>query len=207
MTNPEIHGCTGKHGSQVECDIVQEMRSLLQVAFTAIRTQHSPPSDWFSRAAVVLGLRNIRDEPYQWSPPETKERSPTGAELLSYGISIGVLPEGCDLLPYQFSAVFRRQIEAAWALRSPLEPSALHVEGSRLMMELFNRMPVKALKEVPEGIAKSIGDFMVANGYRFVFDRWYLQAEPKEPAKAVSNERCGPHGNYVCPICAQNRDG
>lgn len=66
----EIHGCTGKHGSQAECDIVQEMRSLLQVAFTAIRTQHFPPSDWFARAAVVLGIRNIRDEPYQWSPPE-----------------------------------------------------------------------------------------------------------------------------------------
>jgi hypothetical protein len=73
-SNQEVQGCTGKHGSQVECDIVQELRSLVQVAFTAIRTQHTPPADWFSRTAVALGLRNIRDEPYQWRPaPESAD--------------------------------------------------------------------------------------------------------------------------------------
>lgn len=75
----------------------------------------------------------------------------------------------------------------------PKAPTAINAEGSRLMMELFNRMPVKALKEVPENIARSIGDFMVANGYRFVFDRWHLQAEPKEPERSALNREAS-HG-------------
>lgn len=57
---------------------------------------------------------------------------------------------------------------------------SISAEGSELMMELFNRMPIESLKSVPEPIAKRIGKFMVDNGYRFVFDRWYLQADPKE---------------------------
>lgn len=76
--------------------------------------------------------------------------------------------------------------------QTAVEPTALHAEGSALMMELFNRMPVADLKRVPEDIAKRIGDFMVANGYRFVFDRWYLQAEPKEPERSTQN-RGAPH--------------
>lgn len=57
--------------------------------------------------------------------------------------------------------------------------------GSSLFAELFNRMPVKELKEsVPIEIAKRIGDFMVSQGYRMVFDRWYLQAKPS-PSSAI----------------------
>lgn len=69
----------------------------------------------------------------------------------------------------------------------PTAPSVINAEGSQVMMELFNRMPIAALKAVPEDIAKRVGDFMVANGYRFVFDRWYLQAEPKEPERSAQN--------------------
>lgn len=58
--------------------------------------------------------------------------------------------------------------------------SKINAEGSRLMMELFNRMPVEELNKVPGDIAKRIGEFMDANGYRLVFDRWYLQHAPKE---------------------------
>lgn len=57
------------------------------------------------------------------------------------------------------------------------------------MMELFNRMSIEALKGVPEPIAKRIGDFMLANGYRLVFDRWYLQARPiDEPHPGLPGE-------------------
>ena len=50
--------------------------------------------------------------------------------------------------------------------------------GSRLLMELFNRMTQKQLLSVPKDLSLEIGDFMVQNGYRFTFNKWYLQAEP-----------------------------
>lgn len=51
-------------------------------------------------------------------------------------------------------------------------------EGSRLLMEVFNRMTYAQKKKVPPELSLEIGDFMVKNGYRFVFNKWYLQAEP-----------------------------
>jgi hypothetical protein len=54
----------------------------------------------------------------------------------------------------------------------------VHKEGSALMAELFNRCPIENLKAVPQEIAIRIGNFLVANGYRIVFNRWYLQADP-----------------------------
>lgn len=66
----------------------------------------------------------------------------------------------------------------------------ISAEGSRLMAELFNRMPKKALADdVPNKIQLDIGDFMVANGYRLVFDRWYLQAEPFDNSGASHDGR------------------
>ena len=57
-------------------------------------------------------------------------------------------------------------------------------QGSRLLMEVFNRMTLKQRAEVPEDLAHEIGDFMYVNGYNFVFDRWYLQAAPgRNPVK------------------------
>lgn len=81
-------------------------------------------------------------------------------------------------------------------------PTVLNAEGSALMMELFNRMPIKALRDdVPEDVQKRIGDFMVANGYRLVFDRWYLQAEPKEPDRRAVNGK-PPQLGWTC-LCGQ----
>lgn len=65
------------------------------------------------------------------------------------------------------------------------------------MAELFNRMPIEALKDVPALIAKRIGDFMIANGYRIVFDRWYLQADPKGPEGSTVEPR-----KPGCEFCA-----
>lgn len=48
-----------------------ELRSLLQIAFTAIRTKHTPPKDWYARTAVAIGLRSEDDPPYEPSPDET----------------------------------------------------------------------------------------------------------------------------------------
>lgn len=60
-----------------------------------------------------------------------------------------------------------------------MSPNLISAEGSRILAELFNRMPIKELAEaVPAGIQQEIGDFMFANGYRMVFNRWYKQAEP-----------------------------
>lgn len=42
-------------------------------------------------------------------------------------------------------------------------------------------MTVEQLKAVPAEMAKRIGDFMMQQGYRLVFDRWYKQA----PADAI----------------------
>lgn len=53
-------------------------------------------------------------------------------------------------------------------------------EASELMAELFNRMYFEQKKNVPPDIAIRIGDFMIENGYKFIFGRWYLQDEPKE---------------------------
>lgn len=56
----------------------------------------------------------------------------------------------------------------------------IDVETSRLMMELFNRMTVKQKNNVDSEDAGKICDFMVANGYRLAFNKWYLQAEPRK---------------------------
>ncbi len=55
----------------------------------------------------------------------------------------------------------------------------LDEQGSQLLMELFNRMTVKQKNNVPDHIAAQIGDFMFLNGYRLVFNKWYLQEQPK----------------------------
>jgi len=51
--------------------------------------------------------------------------------------------------------------------------------GSRLLMEVFNRMTAKQKNDVGDELAQQIAGFMVTNGYKFVFDKWYLQEEPK----------------------------
>lgn len=52
-------------------------------------------------------------------------------------------------------------------------------ERAKLFAEFFNTMPVAALRDdVPAEMQKRIGAFMFSEGYRLVFDRWYLQAEP-----------------------------
>ncbi len=60
----------------------------------------------------------------------------------------------------------------------------IDTEISRLMMELFNRMTNKQKESVSDVDALKIGDFMVQNGYRWVFNKWYLQAEPDASKKA-----------------------
>jgi hypothetical protein len=71
-------------------------------------------------------------------------------------------------------------------------------EGSELLAEVFNRMTMEQKNSVPGDVAERIGRFMVKNGYRLVFTRWYLQAPPDEtpnaevtprPVRAVGVER------------------
>ena len=50
--------------------------------------------------------------------------------------------------------------------------------GSELLAEVFNRMTTKQKNSVPPKVAERIGHFMVDNGYRLVFSRWYLQTPP-----------------------------
>jgi hypothetical protein len=45
-------------------------------------------------------------------------------------------------------------------------------------------MTVKQKQSVSEVDALKIGDFMVQNGYRFVFNKWHLQAEPDASKRA-----------------------
>lgn len=49
---------------------------------------------------------------------------------------------------------------------------------SHLMMELFNRMTYEQKASVSSDDSLKIGEFMFRNGYRFVFDKWYLQEKP-----------------------------
>ena len=57
-------------------------------------------------------------------------------------------------------------------------------EGAALLAELFNRMSHKQKLAVPKEIAARICDFMVKNGYRLVFSRWFLQEPPDETPNA-----------------------
>lgn len=54
----------------------------------------------------------------------------------------------------------------------------IDAEGSELLADVFNRMTKEQKHGVPEDKAKRIGEYMSQNGYRLVFDKWYLQAEP-----------------------------
>ena len=59
----------------------------------------------------------------------------------------------------------------------------LLANSAAMLSELFNRMTVEQLKAVPSAIAERIGEFMLRQGYRLVFDRWYKQF----PAIAIAN--------------------
>jgi hypothetical protein len=57
----------------------------------------------------------------------------------------------------------------------------IDAEGAALIAELFNIMTLEQKNdEVPNAIATRIGRFMYRNGYRFVHDKLYLPAKPKE---------------------------
>lgn len=64
------------------------------------------------------------------------------------------------------------------ATRSECRAALIDAEGSELLAEVFNRMTIEQKNSVSPEIAERIGNFMVKNGYRIVFTRWYLQAEP-----------------------------
>jgi len=52
-------------------------------------------------------------------------------------------------------------------------------EGSTIIAVMFNDMSFDDKKEVSPEWASRIGVYMQNNGYRFVFNKWYLQAEPR----------------------------
>ena len=60
----------------------------------------------------------------------------------------------------------------------------IDAEVSRLMMELFKRMTIEQKKSMSPEDSLKVGDFMVQNGYRFVFNNWHLQAEPDASKRA-----------------------
>jgi hypothetical protein len=81
--------------------------------------------------------------------------------------------------------------------------TAINAEASELLAELFNRMPIKELQAVPEPLARRVGEFMVANGYRMVFNRWYKQADPDAvEAPQVQRRRLykTTNGRYWLPL-------
>lgn len=51
-------------------------------------------------------------------------------------------------------------------------------EGSSLLAEVFNRMTDEQKNHLPPDITKRIVHFVIKNGYRLVFGRWYKQARP-----------------------------
>lgn len=81
------------------------------------------------------------------------------------------------------------QANAPELLRAMLRataPVAPDGNAAEILAGLFNCMPTAALKnDVPMDLARRIGAFMVANGYRMVFDKWYLQEPPAPAAPAV----------------------
>ena len=64
------------------------------------------------------------------------------------------------------------------------ENEMIDKNGSKLMAIVFNSLTKKQKESYPPDICLEIGDFMVENGYRFVFNKWYLQAEPEEGRRA-----------------------
>ncbi len=54
----------------------------------------------------------------------------------------------------------------------------IDAEGSELLAEVFNKMTTEQKNSIAPEMAARIGDFMVKNGYRLVFTRWYLQEPP-----------------------------
>lgn len=75
---------------------------------------------------------------------------------------------------------------------------SISAEGSELLSELFNRVPIETLKSIPEPIRERISKFMTDNGYRFVFNRWFLQADPK---------RANETNSELCPNCEKDEVG
>lgn len=59
--------------------------------------------------------------------------------------------------------------------------SPLTTKAAALFAEFFNTLSHDQKAACPEELAKRVGDFMVSYGYRFVFGKWYKQAEPTAP--------------------------
>ena len=74
----------------------------------------------------------------------------------------------------------------------------IHKEGSELLAELFNRMTKKQKISVPQPMCDRISRFMADNGYRIVFGRWYLQAEPRTSNKP-GERSAQPDGSIIVP--------
>lgn len=54
----------------------------------------------------------------------------------------------------------------------------IDAEGSELLAEVFNKMTIEQKNSIEPEIAERIRKFMANNGYRIVFNRWYLQEPP-----------------------------
>jgi hypothetical protein len=63
-----------------------------------------------------------------------------------------------------------------------------NAEGAALLAALFKVLTLKQKNSVPPEFAEQLGRFMFRNGYRVVFNNWYLQAEPDG---AVASDAAG----------------
>lgn len=51
-------------------------------------------------------------------------------------------------------------------------------EGARMLADVYNTMSDKQVVDMPADLIKQHSDFLIRNGYRLVFGRWYLQPRP-----------------------------
>ena len=75
-------------------------------------------------------------------------------------------------------------------------------EGAEFLAEVFNRLTQEQKLSVPQEVAGRLGAFMVRNGYRIVFGRWYLQAAPSHPSEAKTCTCPSGDGSlrWPCPV-------
>jgi hypothetical protein len=57
-------------------------------------------------------------------------------------------------------------------------------QQAEILAAFFNALPKDALQAVDPTVARRVSEFLAAQGYRIVFDRWY----PQEPPGAANQE-------------------
>jgi len=148
-------------------------------------------------------------KPLGWRAPAEDAREEVRDELIHVGAMMAntmfnLAQRTGDVIDSDLAAKFDK-MRKEWD--TARRASSVHAipgtgEGAEFLAEVFNRLTQEQKLSVPQEAAGRLGAFMVRNGYRIVFGRWYLQAAPSHPSEAQTCTCPSGDGSlrWPCPV-------